>query len=427
MAFVSLIRNISLLKKFISKNKVNFSKISFLFGLTLMAFSTSWLCPLLVSNLMKNNFIEIALFPALLLMKFSNSSFSKNIFYIFRTDIFITLFASLVLFLLIGLHNTNFDFGSVYSDFRANLLFLIIFVWFYRYFDWSETNIKILVIWLVLNCMMDLVALYLRPYFVVEKSETVKQTISIIVPTILSIYFLNKNKFFYMTIFFSIVILEAILGFYRNYYLITVLVFVIIVISLFRNIYKKGGYRLILYIFIIVLLIVKLYPYVYEYWQSDSSRQVHSINRTEELLSGKSSEQERVNSTLILFSDPGLFVFPNGLGWKSFVIKIQEDFKFYKIISSMDSSPFYIAYHYGIFIFYIVMFILFYLILKSFILEKRQKELFPIETRFIFLVIFFSSFLTQGVMLTTIPGAFSYSLLLAISLKSIRISNAKNN
>ena len=402
-----------------------FNNPTYFAGIIFLSFALSWLSPLLSSLLIKNNIPEIFIFISFICLANSAKNIWSLILVTFNSKFFISVLVFSFLLLLLSLLKQNSEFGNAFGDFRSNISFIFFLQLFAYYFNWRKTeNTHFLINLLVLISLMDLLALVLRPYIGIQDDNNVKQTISIIIPALLTIYFIRKKMLLKSLFFLCIVSYESIIGFFRNYYIIAIVVLFIILITLTEIILKKNKMSLkiksLFFGVTIFISILFLSPRVYNYWDSDSSRSIHSINRTQEFFEDKNQEQERRNSINVVIEEPLLFVIPHGLGWRNFTKDIERDFSYYHIISSMDSCFFYVAFHYGLFSLLILILFFCKAIYSQFVNSKIWSNTFPIYIRMLLLVLFFSSFFTQSIMFTTIQAAFSYSLLFALVLNPIK-------
>ncbi|HEX2847999.1 MAG TPA: hypothetical protein VHN59_15740 [Chitinophagaceae bacterium] len=391
-------------------------------GLSLLAFCFSWLSQLLIAIVVPKNFFEIFLIPAFYYLTRRDSSVRPVFKSLLRSQGFIGLFLFITVFFILGFFVSEFNFADTYADFRANLTF-VFFLMLALSKKWKEQEREqFLVRLLVVVSMMDLVALLLRPYFAFQVEATVKQTISIVAPAILALYYIRKRKFLASFLFAAIMSYEAIVAFFRNYYFISLVVFFMLLVVVLQNLLSARAristkFKSLMLVTVMVVITIIAIPIVYNYWMSDGSKMIHSINRTEELLNNESKENERINSLTVVFGHSDEFLLPHGIGWRAFTRTIEASFKGEGIISSMDSCIFYIGYHYGIIMLLLVIFYLFKSIIRSFGEKSSEKRVITPFFRILFLVLFLASFMTQSVMLTIPQSAFVYSILFSIVIK----------
>lgn len=392
-------------------------QISYLSGIILLSFSLSWLSPLLISVLVKTNAVEIFFMSAIALLLYSKKEIGAYFITVLKSREFKVCAFIIFMFFVLGFAKSGGDFMSTYADFRANVIFVFFYILIGRYVDWDESLDfeRSLVYIMVLVSILDVIALKLRPYF---GQDFTKQTISIIIPAVLSIYFIRKDKFVSSIIFLGVVCYEASVCFFRNYFIVAILLFLMITVTVIRNMLSirrsSSRFKSLLLIFVVIVAIIYISPIIYDYWNSDPSRQVHSINRTEEFLNGSGTETERINSIDVVINNPLDFIIPHGIGWRAFHKDIERDFIHSGIISTMDSCFFYLSYHYGLILTIALIFFSSKSIVGSFLMKKRSDILFSKVFIFCFLLLFCSSFFTQGVMFTILQASFSYALLLGL-------------
>jgi hypothetical protein len=389
-------------------------------GLLLLTFGLSWLSQLLISLVISSNLIEFILIPSLTILSRSKHQVSKIIVDTLTGQSIRILIPVILLFSILGVMGGEYNPAYVYADLRANSI-LIFFYLIFTNKNWEPSQKEdFLIHCLILISLFDILALALRPYMGQDKT---KQTISIIAPAILSIYYLRKNTFTLSFLFCIIMSYEAVVCFFRNYYLIAIVTYSMMVYATFINLKsnKKTSERIKSLSFILCILISALYsaPVIYQYWMSDDSKMIHSINRTEEFIQNSGTEKERISSLSVILSSPEIFIIPHGIGWRNFHQKISKDFASVDIISSMDSCIFYLSYHYGIIIFALVVSYMMFIIVKSFIKKEKNSDIFTKAIRFGFLILFFASFFTQGVMFTILQASFVYACLYSIIVKPI--------
>lgn len=395
---------------------------SYWIGISLLGFCFSWLSQLLIAIISPKNFFEIFLIPAFYYLTKRDNSLRPVFRGLLRSKTFIGLFLLITFFFILGFFVSEFNFADTYADLRGNLTF-VFFLMLVLSKRWKEPDREQFVVrLLVVVSIMDLVALLLRPYFASQAETGLKQTISIIAPAILSLYYIRKGKFLASFLFAAIMSYEAIVAFFRNYYFISIVVFFLLLVVIIQNLLSTRArvaakFKSLLLVGVIITVTIIAIPIVYNYWMSDGSKMIHSINRTEELLNNESQENERISSVTVVFEQADKFLLPNGIGWRAFTKKIETSFRNEGIISSMDSCIFYLGYHYGIIILLLVLFYFSKSIFQSFWVEKHGNRVITPFFRVVFLLLFLASFLTQSVMFTIPQSAFVYSIFLAIIIR----------
>lgn len=402
--------------------KSGYNQIMYLIGIIFLAFSLSWLSPITISKIVGNNIIEPFFALSIILIFYSNHNTKfiiKGVFYSFR---FTLSFLTISIFAIIGQIVSQTNFMNVYADYRANIIF-IFFLLIINSKKWKINDKEFFLINLLVNiAIMDLIALILRIFFGFQEEDKVKQVISIVIPSVLSLYYLKNNKYFHSAVFTIIMAYEAIVGFLRSYYIVVIVTAVLIIIIVVSNVFnRKISYSsklksILLLLFITISCILSANT-IYNYWISDGSKMIHSINRSKELLTDADTEQERINSIKVLYEKSDQLIIPHGLGWRNFLDEIQKTFKEEKVISTMDSCLFYLSYHYGILVFIIIFSYSFFNVIKSTLNNNSKSLIFDKKIQIAFLILFLASFFTSGAMLTTPQSAFAYVTLYAIILR----------
>jgi|GEM_PF-5350877 len=389
-------------------------------GLTLIAFCFSWLSPLLLS-FTGSNIMEPFLALGLYLVLKNNIETKKTFYYVFNSNQFKISFFVILIFGLWGILNGEGNLAPVYGDFRSNLIFSFCFLLFTSD-KWELVNkLKFIIFVLSAVTLMDVVTLTYNKFFIVDKLR-VKEAVSILAPAVLSIYHLRRGRFLLSILFILLLSFEAALGFYRNYYLITLITGIVCLVTLINNLLSTNGKIKIFsvtYLFVILALGSYSLPKIYEYWMNDESRMIHSLNRSEEFIESGDSEVERIGSFLVVFHKAEALLIPHGIGWRNFQKSIEREFKEFHIVSSMDSGFFYIGYHYGVIFLLLVCLFIAYKFKYFNSMHSIRHWVFPKWIRLIFLMLFFSSFFTQSTMFTVPQSSFIYAMLIGIVLRPI--------
>jgi hypothetical protein len=266
--------------------------------------------------------------------------------------------------LLIGLL-TGDNIVYVLADFRA-IFFFILFSQIVLFSNKSIKSFKKFVfdIFIILS-LLDCVFLLTREFFFdIDIERFIVMTAC---PFVVSIKFLNKNKYILSFLFLAILVYESVVSSMRINYLFIIFYIFYIVTYIIGSLGDKKLSFLKISIFTILLTFaaIKVAPVISAYFDASGTRYVHSVKRTENAINNfEESESIRINTTLIFLYEPYEFLIPQGIGWRNHIKRIQIKFRQeYNILSTMDSNIFYCIYHFGLFlgIFIIIM------IFKSFL------------------------------------------------------------
>jgi hypothetical protein len=378
-------------------------------GVILMAFAISPLSVMFTERFIGPNLVEPFFFLGVFLVMKDNiikGCFKKKVkSFLFRVSLFILIFQFLLGTLL------TFEIQYVYADFRTTLLLifsLLIFrdreLWYYKN-GWFHKRI----LWLLI--IMDIVysVLYLMSVLAGTQDDVRIRLVSPISVIVLMYLYLFKWKNVNLAFFLlAILTYHTVVSTMRNFYILFILSLIIFIIGILHNRISKCHKIIIA----ASLIIIPYYTWnsVYDFWMSDGSRQIHSINRVEETLNGENTEEERMNSVFLPLKSPVYYLLPKGIGWRGYVKTIQKENKGSQILSTMDSSFFYLSYHYGlIFLFFFI----FYLSKNSLRIFRENKGTDKI-CWIIFSVVYATAFFTQATMFAYLTFAFNYGLLMAI-------------
>lgn len=406
--------------------KIKVNSFLFISGLLLLAFSFSWVSPLITALITGSNLIELFIVFGFILIFLSGHPSAKVFMQIFQSKQFHIVVCLLLCFAVIGMLSGDGNISFVYADFRANLTF-VFFIQFFTAKGWDKLNNKyreqFLVITFAAITFMDIISVALRPYLASDWVIS-KQPLLILAPALLAIFYIRKEKFFVSSIFIFAMLYQAVIGFYRFYYLTCIVIILLIAFLVFRNTFKRGikssaKLKSILLVTGIVVTIIVSAAKVYDYWTSSESRMIHSINRTEDFLNDTGTEKERIGSVNAILLAPERLIIPKGIGWRSFQKMIVREYEDFQIVSSMDSCFFYVAYHYGIIVFGLMIVFAAVIIIRSFKRKFPQDVAFDRIIRLAFLMLFVVSFSSHGIMFTTPQGAFVFGSFFAIILKPI--------
>lgn len=330
---------------------VKIKKINYIIGVFLISFSLSPLCVLLTTKFLPFNISEIFLFPGFYLVLNSNREIRRTFLRNLRNNRYIITVFFLFFFFIIGII-TGENIGYVYGDLRTILIFTFFFLMTIKERLNQEIVKKFIYNVFIALTFIDVLYLLLKSsYFLIESERAIVMTIC---PFVVSIFFLNKNSFIFSFIFFLILCYETLVSSMRINYILIIFYIIYIMVLFFSSLKNKkiSFTKIILFIFIVIFMSIELAPRITNYIVSNGSRYVHTVKRTEQLYDNPmESELTRFNSTFIFFYEPQEFLFPQGLGWRNHISRIQSLFRVkYDILSTMDSNIFYSVYHFGLII-----------------------------------------------------------------------------
>lgn len=383
-------------------------KFSFFFGILLIAFSISPLSVLLTSELFGNNIIEPFLILGLILVS-STFPIKVIIFSTFRNSYFLLFLWLLIILFVLGLMN-SYQIDYVYADFRCNILLIFSFLLFsdQRLYELRDGFFIKFLLWSII--LMDLFySIIMLKSNLAGTGEARIRMISPISCVILMYLYLSRWRRIDMAFLLLLFLTwHTVVSAMRNFYIIFFLSFVMFLINLFFSFKIKFVYKFLV-LSLIAFIPIYSWRFVWGFWMSDGSRSIHSVNRVEETISGESVETERLNSILLPFSDTLYYILPHGIGWRAFIDDIQSRYSQKLILSSMDSSFYYLCFHYGLIITLILIIILFFKLFKLFFKTRGI-----IQFNFVILTfLFVSAFFTQATMFAFLSFAFCYGVLLS--------------
>lgn len=391
-------------------NSMKQLKLIHYFGIAFIMFSVSPLSYMMNLRLgITQNIIEPFLLSGLYLL--SRDKMMASIFVSWLTGKrFYIVTILLVLLAFIGIIRSNGEFSYVYADFRCNMLLFYAFILFQQpaLFSFKHGHVVKFMLWI--SIIMDLA--YSLLYFInvlsgFEESPRIRMVCIINCVVLMVLYLVkwhNPNKAF---ILISILAYHTIVSAMRNFYIIFIASLIILMLYLLK---EKGMYLQKLIIVAILVAAPIMYGgAVIDFWMSDGSRSIHSVNRVRETLSGETQETERTNSVLYPFTDPDYYIIPHGLGWRGFVNEIQRHYHGESILSSMDSQFYYLFFHYGTFL---ALFIVGYIVKRSvhsIITQKRIRLVL-----LLLCILYATAFFTQATMFAYLSFACYYGFLLSI-------------
>lgn len=388
--------------------------MSLYIGIILLAFSVSPLSVMFTEKFLGPNMVEPFFFLGLYLIM-QNFIMRIVIKRIINNPLFIISFLVISIQLLLGIASTR-EVAYVYADFRTALLLIFGFLLFQQkiVLTYHHGFIIKCLLWSIV--MMDLIysLLYFNSVLMGIQTHVRIRMVSPISCVLLMYLYLNKWKNINLAfLLFAVLSYHTIVSAMRNFYIIYFISLVILLLGLMHNRTNRIHKAIIL----AMLIIIPLYSWhgVYEFWMSDGSRQIHSINRVEEMINrhDQDIEKERINSVAIPFENPIRYVLPRGIGWRGYVHTVQEENGKNRILSTMDSTFYYISFHYGIIILLILLFFLFNSFRNNFVILLPFGRIMWSA----FFILFATAFFTQATMMAYISFAFNYGMLLAFLTK----------
>jgi hypothetical protein len=316
-----------------------------------------------------------------------------------------------MLLLLLGTISGN-DFFHAYADFRASMVFFIVILFFksgFKKWSFSEHIIRTLMI----ISFLDLFSLLFSQSINSDSDSLQRINVSIVIPALLSSFFFSKRNYSFSFVFLCIITYEAIFSFMRNNFLFVGASFLYL---LFHSVYDLIKLRYVFRTTIVLVLFLFSFVYVsnkvYYFWMEDPQMSIHTIKRTQETLSNLESEEVRINSLLLPFTKPLDFLLPHGLGARSSINKISLEFNDL-VLSSNDSSFFYLCYHYGIFFGVVFTFWLLFHSIKIVFISARTGVLIVLR-KFLFIFPIVLLYFSQSIFFTFLQSAFAYGLVLSL-------------
>lgn len=380
------------------------------------AFCFSWLSPILTSRLFNVNFIEPFLGLAIALAWSDSQKFRITTRQLLKSRITVFILLYLLLCFIISFAYESANPAEAYADLRSLITFyVVVYAFGISRANQDRRELSALALRLcILISIMDAIALSYRISFNQEDIENIKNVISITAPILAMLLLIRRQNFGAGLIFLLIAIYEAAFGFLRIYYIFVALALFVYLFYFLAKIFSmhntKSKSIALIAIVAGIFFIPSIYTQLIDYYESDPRRMIHSINRSLELYEGGlSGEAERLGSVLSVFGSPERFIFPHGLGWRSSVERIYTDFSNYSVISSMDSSFFYINYHLGLAFGAVITIGFIFLSFHSLVRPKYSFAL-PLSHRLVLGIIFLLSFFSSSAMLTNPQSAFAFAL-----------------
>lgn len=381
-------------------------------GFILVAFSITQIALFVTRVITGSNLIEPFLFVGIYLVS-RDLRFKYVISDTLKSGKFLYSVLFLSLFFVIGISNINEgSISNCYADFRVSVVIVFTFVLFTSS-KWMANSKELF----LKKLLWPIIIFDLLNAGIVFKSAHDSVRMAAAVPSVISVLmvlYLRKNNYNLAFILLAICGAHAVFSSVRNYFVIFIICYLLFVyFVIFKSKSTDSGYlkRLISMVLIIFIPIISA-PFVYKFWISDPSRKIHTIERTEQMFeSGGNTEKERVNSIILPFTDIGFYIVPNGLGWRNHIDKIQKHYEKGEVISSMDSTWYYLFYHYGFIVGLIINCSIMYYLLKSLILLRNRHDLIIKGS---FACIFLASFLTQSTTMAMLQFAFANSMFLAL-------------
>lgn len=396
------------------------------------AFTFSWLSVVFSYALFGMNIFEILLFSGIMLYLLFNDIFNQktNLFssHFFNENPYLIFFIGYIVFCgFFGfLNNGPAAIQNIITDTRA---FLIFFITASIISSRKENNrIFSLLIDKVLPFIVIFDVLYVLFFdnYLFDADGPVKRVNSVLLPYLLMLVNLYRRKFFLALLFLFCLYLESALSFMRAYYVIAL--FASIVFVIFGSLQSKRPFMFFTscLFFISSTLIIIYQTFFSNLDEIDPARYIHSIGRTLEFLESRgASDVERINSLILIISDPFSFLLPYGLGWTYFIETINSNYKEYNLVSSMDSAPLYLIFHFGL-IFFLIIFV--YFLMRS--LRLFLESVYSTKNILIMIFSFVPAFLilfTGAAAFTTVPIAFSMGIMIGYYLNFLNLNKSITN
>lgn len=401
-------------------------KNQIILGFVLVTFSITQIAVFFTQMFIGVNFIE----PFLLLGFFIISKdikFRAPIFSVLKSKAFGFSILFLSLFFIIGLltsGNGSAEFPNpiqnCYSDFRASIL--AVFVFFLLTSEkWEIKNRELFLVYMLWPFIFfDVISSMLLTSSSDETVRVLNAVPSVVV--VLMILYLRKDKFIIALGLLSICGYHAVFSFSRNYILIFIIGYLFYMYFLiFGRKTKINYFKKQLLLSLTVFLPLILVPVVYSFWEADVDRSIHTIELTQQLIDSKGgTESQRTNSLVLPFTDTDFYMLPHGLGWKNHIGVIQSHYTRGELWSSMDSTVYYLFYHYGFLIGLVLNVIILGFVLKSIFSKKNQRDRI---IKSCCAILFLSSYFTQSTTMTMLQFAFGNSMLFALLYEKVRFSD----
>lgn len=388
------------------------------FGFVLIAFSISQIALFVTQKITGANFIEPFLFLGFYIIS-RDLRFRRPVFDVLKSNTFLSSVLFLMVFFVIGILTAG-D-GSIYysnpivncySDFRISVLIVFIFL-LVTSKRWHVNNRELFLIKILWPFILfDLVS----SRILIESSQESVRVLGAVpsATIVLMSFYLKKGRYLISLALLFICGYHAVFSSSRNYMVIFFLGYLLYVYYIIfkRKKIKVNYFKRLVLLFITIVLPIILAPIVYNFWDSDPSRSIHTIQRTQQMMdSDGDTEGERLNSILLPFTDAEFYLIPNGFGWKNHIDKIQNHYKKGEVISSMDSTFYYLFYHYGFFVGFIINLSILVFVFRSFFSKINYSDQI---TKGFFAVLFLASFFTQSSTMALLQFAFTNTVLFAL-------------
>lgn len=367
------------------------------------------------SKYIGNNMIEPFLFLGIIFA--SNIAIIKNtILGIVRYKFFLIFIYILTILFFLGLLNT-YQLVYVYADFRCIILLVFSFFLFSdtRTYEWQNGSFIKLLLWSVIIMDLAYSMIMLKLNLAGIEDARIRMITPISCVVLMYLYLTKWKNLGLAFVLLSIIAYHTVVSSMRNFYIIFALSFILFLINMTFAIKAKITYKIIL-ILIIILIPIYTWKSILNFWMSDASRSIHSVNRVEELISGQSNEAERINSILLPFTDITYYLIPHGIGWRGFIEDIQKRYEQKNILSTMDSAFYYMCFHFGLILTMILVLFFSRRFLNAIKYQKKISKLNIIILILLFVVAFF----TQATMFAYLSFAFGYGILLSQIIGSPR-------
>lgn len=393
-----------------------------IFSFTLIAFSLSWLSPLVNFYFLGFNIFEPFLFLGLFGLLFVNKHLRNSIAVcIYDKKLFILI---ILLAMCAPIGFIRYSFSSIqdsYADARSIVIFAITFLIFKENRFRNDYRILMIKHLIPLIILFDLLSLQFRP----ANDENIKQVVSVALPAIMIVYHLSTRSLTKASIYMVILLYEAAFSYLRFYYLISIIMGLLFIIHCIRlallNRSKNVKFKSTIILTITALIIPILFSNLVDFFEQDPQRMIHSVNRSADFIAnGSSTEVERVNSVLVVLTRPDKFIIPHGLGWRSHVKEIENSFREYYIISSMDSGFFFLAYHLGLFFCLYLVLSFAYLMYLKVVSKPSDAYVFINWHTYVLISIALLSFFTSAAVFSNPQSSFSFACAIGIGLFNVK-------
>jgi hypothetical protein len=293
----------------------------------------------------------------------------------FQTIIFLSIFC--VFFLILGLFN-HWDLKSSYSSFRAFLFFLLTF-------SFSAQSSKDFEIRFCQICILNVVFTLFFRFYLYNPNESIKFGYTIFSVFILMDIFSRHKDKVGLLLSISLGLVLASLSFYRAILILTIVIAIIYITKLLIQDFKYKKERLKILVknsilIIAITLAIQLgVSFIINFYKSDQSRMIQSINKFNNLLDflfqGKApggGDRERLQLYTNLINNQENFLLPHGFGQEAFQKILDTPYNI------LDSGYYYLIFTFGSVLSVAMILFYFYLFIRSYSLRLKNKiDVFP--------------------------------------------------